>query len=49
MVVDDDDQCQTAVSGLTTGAGDAVSNLNAAIGVANKNGPTIVNKHMGPL
>ena len=48
-VVDDDDQCQATITSLTTRASHAVSNLNAAIRIANKNRPTIVNKHMGPL
>ena len=48
-VIDNDDQYQAIVASLTTGAGDAVSNLNTAIGVANKNRPTIVNEYMRPL
>ena len=48
-MVDDDDQCQATITSLTTRASHAVSNLNAAIRIANKNRPTIVNKHMGPL
>jgi len=47
---DADDQCQAAVATLTTTASDTVSKAaNAAILAANKNGPQIVKKHLGPL
>lgn len=49
--VDDvDDQCQAAVASLTTAAMETVSKAaNPAILAANKNGPEIVKKHLGPL
>jgi len=47
---DDADQCQAAVAQITTTASDTVSKaLNPAICAANKNGPEIVKKHLGPL
>lgn len=49
-VDDADDQCQAAVASLTTTAMDTVSKAaNPAILAANKNGPEIVKKHLGPL